>query len=57
MKKIKVREEIIQDAFNIIHGIYDPLDGFLYSYDFYSVLDNMRLSNGKIWSIPIVGCQ
>lgn len=54
MKKIKVREEIIQNAFNIVNGVYYPLDGFLYSYDFYSVLDKMRLSNGKIWSIPIV---
>jgi sulfate adenylyltransferase len=54
MKRIRVRDEIIQDVFNIVQGIYAPLDGFLYSYDFYSVLDKMRLSNGRIWSIPIV---
>lgn len=54
MKEIKVKKDIIQDAVNIKTGVYAPLAGFLGKIDFQSVLDNMRLASGKIWSIPIV---
>ena len=54
MKQIKVNKENIQDALNLAQGVYAPLEGFLYSRDFYSVLENMRLADGKLWSIPIV---
>ncbi|PIR92250.1 sulfate adenylyltransferase [Candidatus Falkowbacteria bacterium CG10_big_fil_rev_8_21_14_0_10_44_15] len=51
---IKSTKETIQDAFNIINGTYAPLTGFLRQQDFQSVLDNMRLANGSVWSIPVV---
>lgn len=54
IKRIKVSSDIIQDAKNIFDGVYAPLTGFLRSKDLQSVLGNMRLSNGEIWSIPIV---
>ncbi len=44
----------MQDAENIVNGAYAPLGGFLREKDFKSVLDSMRLDNGKVWSIPIV---
>ncbi len=53
-KKLKVSKDIIQDAVNITNGVYAPLVGFLYQDDFLSALDNMRLKNGAVWSIPIV---
>ncbi len=34
-------------------GVFSPLDGFVGSRDWASILDNMRLANGTIWSIPI----
>lgn len=53
-KKLKVNSDTIQDARNIDNGAYFPLRGFLREKDFQSVLDNMRLSSGEIWSIPII---
>jgi sulfate adenylyltransferase len=54
MKKIRVSPIIIQEAQNIVDGVYAPLEGFLNEEDFSSVLDNMRLANGSIWSIPVL---
>lgn len=39
---------------NIKTQVYAPLTGFLRQQDFQSVLDDMRLSNGAIWSMPII---
>lgn len=51
---LKVNKDIIQDAINITNGIYAPLNGFLRASDLKSVLYDMRLKGGEIWSIPIV---
>lgn len=54
MYKLTVNNDTTQDIKNIANGTYDPLVGFLRGDDFKSVLDNMRLRSGDIWSIPIV---
>ncbi len=54
MKKIKINNSISRNIKNIFNGAYYPLKGFLQKEDFLSVLDNMRLKNGSLWSIPIV---
>ena len=38
----------------ILNGGFSPLEGFMNQEDYISVLNNMRLSNGNIWTIPIV---
>lgn len=37
----------------ILNGAFLPLKGFLSKADYESVIDNMRLSNGALWPIPI----
>src|SRR4030042_7208466 len=54
MKKIFVSPEIIQEAKNIIDGVYHPLKGFLNKEELISVLENMRLPGGQIWPMPVV---
>jgi sulfate adenylyltransferase len=37
----------------IATGVYSPLDGFVSEQDYYSIIKDMRLSNGLAWSIPV----
>ncbi len=34
-------------------GAFSPLDGFMKKSDYLSVIRNMRLANGTVWSLPI----
>ena len=52
--RIKVSDEIIQEGKNVIDGVYYPLKGFLNEADLKSVLETMRLSDGKVWPMPII---
>lgn len=54
LKKIRVSEEAIQEAKNIVDGFYAPLEGFLSEADLASVLEKMRLTGGEVWPMPIV---
>jgi len=54
LKKIVISDYDISELENIATGLYSPLEGFMTKEDYVSVLDNMRLSNGIVWSIPIV---
>ena len=38
----------------ISNGSFYPLDGFVSEEDFYSISERMRLSNGKLFPIPII---
>jgi sulfate adenylyltransferase len=35
-------------------GAYHPLDGFMNEEDFHSVVDNLRLANGKFFPLPVI---
>ncbi|NIV71345.1 sulfate adenylyltransferase [Candidatus Saccharibacteria bacterium] len=43
----------ISDLEMIACGAMSPLTGFMTSKDYHSVVENMHLSNGLVWSIPI----
>lgn len=49
----EVDAETLQDCINIASGLFYPIEGFMNSSDYYSVINDMKLSSGPIWTIPI----
>ena len=54
MKTIIVSDKITQEAKNLVNGVYSPLGGFLNLKEMKSVLNDMRLPGGEVWSMPII---
>ncbi|KAF9337366.1 Sulfate adenylyltransferase [Linnemannia elongata] len=50
---IVLTERQLCDLELIISGGFSPLEGFLNQSDYNSVVDDLRLANGTLWSIPI----
>lgn len=50
---IPVNAWTVSDLDLIGVGAFSPLTGFLNEKDYISVIENMRLANGLVWSIPI----
>ncbi|NPA55867.1 MAG: sulfate adenylyltransferase [Epsilonproteobacteria bacterium] len=50
---MQINSETLQDVINISVGLFAPLTGFMDSKDYRSVVDNMTLANGEVWTIPI----
>lgn len=53
LPRMQVIDDLILDAEKIAIGAYSPLQGFMCRDDFSSVIENMRLSDGTVWTIPI----
>jgi len=51
---VEISNELVKDCKNLARGVYSPLEGFMHEEDFHSVLDNMQLTSGVAWPIPIV---
>ncbi len=49
-----VGEQIAREAINLSYGVFSPLTGFMGRTDLDSVVRDMRLANGLVWSIPII---
>jgi len=54
MKSVTIDRMTATDTKNIAHGRYSPLEGFIGKDDLVSVLENMRLKSGIVWTIPIL---
>jgi sulfate adenylyltransferase len=54
LPRLVIDSELVSDVENIATGVYSPLEGFLGSEDYRSVLDVMRLRNDVPWTVPIV---
>ena len=54
LPRLPVNEQIAREAINLAYGVFSPLDGFMGQADLDSVVRSMRLSNGLVWSIPII---
>ncbi|MNZ54459.1 Sulfate adenylyltransferase [compost metagenome] len=53
LKSITINAWTISDLDLIGVGAFSPLTGFMNETDYRSVVDQMRLANGLVWSIPI----
>jgi sulfate adenylyltransferase len=51
--KYSIDPQTLQDCINLSLGVFDPLDGFMNSDDYHSVIDHMLLANGEVWTIPL----
>ncbi len=54
LPRLSVNEQIAREVINLAYGVFSPLDGFMGRADLDSVVRTMRLSNGLVWSIPII---
>ncbi len=48
-----LNERQLCDLELLLNGAFSPLEGFLGKTDYESVLQDMRLSNGMLWPVPI----
>ena len=53
LKSLELDERSLADLECIATGVYSPLEGFVSEADYKQIVENMRLSNGLAWSIPI----
>jgi sulfate adenylyltransferase len=53
LPRIEVNAWTVSDIDLIGIGAFSPLTGFLKEEDYISVVQNMRLADGTVWSIPI----
>ena len=50
---LALNERQVCDLELLLNGGFKPLNGFMNQKDYDSVLENMRLSSGELWPIPI----
>ncbi len=51
---LRIRGTCARNLINIAYGFYSPLEGFMNRKEVESVCNNMTLSSGHLWSLPIV---
>ena len=53
MKKLGINEKHLSDLEMIATGAFSPLEGFMTQRDYESVIENMRLHSGLVWTLPV----
>jgi sulfate adenylyltransferase len=54
MKQLILNQRQINELELLLDGSYYPVEGYMVKQDYESCLYNMRLSNGKLYPIPVV---
>jgi sulfate adenylyltransferase len=54
MPTVQISNDLVRDIENITVGVFSPLEGFFGENELKSVLDNMRLSDDRPWTMPIL---
>ena len=55
LKKVPLSDVAVSDLELIASGVLSPLTGFVHQEDYESIINDVRLKNGLIWSIPLSG--
>jgi sulfate adenylyltransferase len=53
LPRLTLSQRNLADIECIATGIYSPLEGFVEEEEYYSIVNEMHLSNGLAWSIPV----
>jgi sulfate adenylyltransferase len=53
LPKVSLGPRTISDLQMISTGVFSPLEGFMQREDYESVVEDMRLTNGLAWSLPV----
>lgn len=53
LPRLTLSQRNLADLECIATGVYSPLEGFVDEQEYYNIVNNMRLSNGLAWSIPV----
>ena len=53
LPSLTLSERSLHDLECIATGIYSPLEGFVGEEDYHAIVNDLRLSNGLAWGIPI----
>ena len=54
LPKLFIDEQTALDVEQLAVGTYSPIKGFMDLNEMYSVLDSYRLTNGDVWTLPIL---
>ena len=54
MPKVALNNRELTEMENIAIGLYSPIEGFMTEEDYKSVVEDMYLASGEVWSIPVV---
>jgi sulfate adenylyltransferase len=53
LPRVHLDTRTLSDLQMIASGVFSPLEGFMLHEDYESVVEDMRLSSGLVWSIPV----
>src|ERR671932_1965323 len=53
LPRVHLDARTLSDLQMIASGVFSPLEGFMLRKDYESVVDDMRISSGLVWSMPV----